>query len=602
MSLVVFPRQFVTDVNGTPRVGAKANFYRSGTVDPIEVWKTSAYDVPHQNPVLSVGGGLFPTIYIDPVVNETYKMVITDSADVPITNDDNIPTLGLTQSDLGRLLFPQTDDEEALTITPASTVVDVTDYTNVMRYVSNTIDAVNSQASAFQSAFNIAKRSGRSVTVPAPPSGAAYVLDAPVDATISLADTASGENSRGFTVRGEGNQLAVTDSATVRPMIIARHTGHVFDCTGSYGINFENLSVGTDNTTYPKTCFFWARNSTASGSMHRLSKCRAFGKFSESILYNYGAEEDIVDGCQFSNREGGANAKVLTYTANNYRSLTSSFVPIATGQQSTIAHVINGGSFQNFTHHAAADVLYVEAINLLRVLNGHWFCADSTGGGRSLVYVDTTNGASNEMMLLGMGGEVSSPACPTYGVYIGDAVATCAGLIFESCRFPNATNSIKSHANVTLQTTKFRNITNASSGGGIDIAGTLTDSDHFGQAGAFSVGTYKQNNIIARNGEAAMSLVDNSAAAGKKNWRHRSVAGQYVVALYADDGVTNLGNAIVVTTTTGLTVTNVSLAAGSYSLLVAGLQDFADDAAAAAGSVPVGNLYRTTSTIKVRVA
>jgi hypothetical protein len=32
------------------------------------------------------------------------------------------------------------------------------------------------------------------------------------------------------------------------------------------------------------------------------------------------------------------------------------------------------------------------------------------------------------------------------------------------------------------------------------------------------------------------------------------------------------------------------------------LGDFADDAAAAVGLVPIGGLYRTTSTIKVRVA
>ena len=36
--------------------------------------------------------------------------------------------------------------------------------------------------------------------------------------------------------------------------------------------------------------------------------------------------------------------------------------------------------------------------------------------------------------------------------------------------------------------------------------------------------------------------------------------------------------------------------------LISGLADYADDAAAAGGSVPVGGLYRTASALKIRVS
>jgi hypothetical protein len=106
MSLVTFPRQFLVDLNGTPRVGARATFYASGTSTLITVYTTGAYAVPHQNPVESVAGGLFPAVYVNPSVNATYKVVITDSADVPLYSEDNIPTPYDQASDIKSLHSP----------------------------------------------------------------------------------------------------------------------------------------------------------------------------------------------------------------------------------------------------------------------------------------------------------------------------------------------------------------------------------------------------------------------------------------------------------------------------------------------------------------
>ena len=58
---------------------------------------------------------------------------------------------------------------------------------------------------------------------------------------------------------------------------------------------------------------------------------------------------------------------------------------------------------------------------------------------------------------------------------------------------------------------------------------------------------------------------------------------------------TALGAASVAPTTPAIVLVNLGFS-------VAGLADHADDAAAAIGGIAVGGLYRSTSTIKIRVA
>ncbi len=593
--LFQLPKQLHLGSSFTLPAGAKAYFYATTTTTPQDTFTTSALDVAHANPVVADAAGLFPAIYLDPTLQ--YKLTLNTSADVLIYTVDPVNDQLLSQSIIAQLLYPQTAAEIAASVTP-------TDYAyqpgNVKRYGA-VGDGVTNDAPAFQEAIDLAKFSGETVIIPAPQDGGAYLLTSALNCTITVADTGAIVNSRGFTIRCEGNQLAISTSAGVRPVILAKHTGHVFDCTGSYGINFENLSVGTDDSTYPKTCFFFARNSTASSSNFRVSKCRVFGKFSESVVYNYGAEEDQYDGCQFSNREGGANAKVLTFTGYNYRNLSSTFSTIATGAQSTIGHWVFGGTFINFSHHANADIVYLEgSVHLARFFGGHYIGADTTGGGRSFFYMDTTNNVCNDLLLLGVGGEASISQ-PTYGLYIGDTAGTVSFLSVVDCRLPNGTNSIKSHANVTVSGARFFGITNASLGGGINIAGTLISSDHDNVSGGLTAATYKLNNVIGRQGSAEQIIADNSAAAGKKYWAQRNIAGQFVLVALGDDGVTNLGNAIIATSS-GAAVSNLALAAQTFSILVAGLPNFANDAAAAGGGVPVGDIYRNGSVLMVRVA
>lgn len=128
MALAVLPRQMSINQNGVPRVAAKLYYYLPTTTTPITTHTTASYSANHPHPVPSVSNGLFPAVYINPAVNATYKLVVTDSADVVIYTEDNVPTENsslrseliagtVTISSLG-ISYAQTDEEEAALVTP----------------------------------------------------------------------------------------------------------------------------------------------------------------------------------------------------------------------------------------------------------------------------------------------------------------------------------------------------------------------------------------------------------------------------------------------------------------------------------------------------
>lgn len=119
MALVVLPRQFLADPNGTPRVGAKLYVYNAGTDIPRVSYTTPAYAIPHPSPVLSVANGLFPAVHVDPDGGD-YKIVITDADDVPIYTEDNLPVRDrdFDAETVGETIYPRSQDEIAASITP----------------------------------------------------------------------------------------------------------------------------------------------------------------------------------------------------------------------------------------------------------------------------------------------------------------------------------------------------------------------------------------------------------------------------------------------------------------------------------------------------
>ena len=140
-------------------------------------------------------------------------------------------------------------------------------------------DGVTNDAPAFQAAIDVARlpnhagiyapagATGAAVLVPAPE--VFYLLTSPLNCTFD-----GRQNQHGIAVRGDAGLSPGS------PAIIARHTGHVFDLTGSDSAVFDNLNIGTDANINPQTCFFLARSrSRASAGYHRFRNVRVNGKF-----------------------------------------------------------------------------------------------------------------------------------------------------------------------------------------------------------------------------------------------------------------------------------------------------------------------------------
>lgn len=89
MNQFVLPKQFVPDENGKPIVGAKAYFYKTGTLQFLTVYQDALFASPHDpENITSDARGVFPPIFIK---DETYKCEVRDADDVVISGPhDNL--------------------------------------------------------------------------------------------------------------------------------------------------------------------------------------------------------------------------------------------------------------------------------------------------------------------------------------------------------------------------------------------------------------------------------------------------------------------------------------------------------------------------------
>lgn len=96
--------------------GAKLYFRISGTSTPQNVYQDIDLTVPHANPVIADGAGVFAPIYLDPGL-PSYRVILTDSADVtqpgyPIDNYPSNQSAGQTYrlaATAPELVFEQTN-------------------------------------------------------------------------------------------------------------------------------------------------------------------------------------------------------------------------------------------------------------------------------------------------------------------------------------------------------------------------------------------------------------------------------------------------------------------------------------------------------------
>lgn len=319
-------------------------------------------------------------------------------------------------------------------------------------------------------AWNKAFAAAMGGTVLIPPPAVNYLLLHPLNLT-----TAPGIACKGIIIKYEGG---IDVSGATTP-IVAKHLGHVFDCTGSADIVFENINVYGSPVTTPLTMVWNARNSS-NDSVGRLRfiNPRSSGKFSAAVICLYGSEENEIIAPHLYNDYTAAAGKVLCFTGNNILGLSSTFTTVTTGSHSTLINNIWGGSLALQSSHVNADVIYIEAASAVRCFGTWMFCATGAAAGRSLVTVDLLNATSDNCSFIGCSGENAS-FNPSYAIFFSNVARTPTGWKISEFRASVATRLLYAGALVTLDNFSIDRFDVLTGNSGIEAAGALTNSTVF---------------------------------------------------------------------------------------------------------------------------
>lgn len=108
------PYQTVLDGNGNPVSGAQAFFYQAGTTTLQNTFVDSDLQTAHANPVVADAFGRLPPIYLNDSLE--YRVIVRN-ADGQLIYDEDDFSDQLTPDEVGRALYPQSDNEIGITIT-----------------------------------------------------------------------------------------------------------------------------------------------------------------------------------------------------------------------------------------------------------------------------------------------------------------------------------------------------------------------------------------------------------------------------------------------------------------------------------------------------
>lgn len=447
------PKFQAFDSNGDPLASGKLYAYQAGTDTPLDTYQSQG-GAANTNPVILNSRGE-ANVWLS--ATSLYKLVLKTSADATIWTVDNVGG-AVTYTDLSNTSdvglgdalvgFKQSNGSGALTGATARTVHTKLQEVFSVKDFGAVGDKVTDDATAIQAAIDAAKAQHHGTIYF--PNAVGYRVNSALDVT--------GTSGLRFVCEGGNN----SSYASIYP----NHTGHVFDCSDSSFLTFENVAVRTfDNTTKPKTAWFLARNSSGdSAGNHEFYRCATYGKFSSAVLYSYASESNEYHHCFFANQETGGN--VFVSTAYNIFSLSSTFITIATGSRSNIITNIFGGSMAMLA--ATGNSVYLDGAALFNMYGTELFSSDgSATGGNSLVYVDCTNSASDYVRLHDVTGEnFGGSLNPAYAIYFnaGASPVTCSSWDISNFRMAAATNAIYGESTVTLSGFNFNNISNVSAG------------------------------------------------------------------------------------------------------------------------------------------
>lgn len=90
MASLFFPPGYqILDSNGNPVSGAKVTFYDAGTTDLADTYQDVALSSAHPNPLVADASGRLDNIYV--AAGQNYKIKVTNSSDVELFTEDDIP-------------------------------------------------------------------------------------------------------------------------------------------------------------------------------------------------------------------------------------------------------------------------------------------------------------------------------------------------------------------------------------------------------------------------------------------------------------------------------------------------------------------------------
>jgi hypothetical protein len=156
--LISSPRIQLVAGDGTPVVGARLYTYQTGTSTPVATYHNSGLTVANANPLVSDANGYFPAIYPDPdlgALKFRFFSVDTDSNETNLGIDTDpafTPDTALTQAEVGAALYPITDAEGAVGVTPTDYAYEPGD----SRRQSITNDSSTDHTLAFQNVLDAA--------------------------------------------------------------------------------------------------------------------------------------------------------------------------------------------------------------------------------------------------------------------------------------------------------------------------------------------------------------------------------------------------------------------------------------------------------------
>jgi len=537
--------QFFTNT-GEVLTGGKLYTYLAGTTTPATAYTTSAGNVPWTNPiVLNAAGRVSGSGEIWLTDGVAYKFTLKDSTDVLIATYDNIVGINVSQ-DASQVTYDPPFNGSVVTNVEAklAQTVSVMDFGAVCDGVADDTDAVQT---AVDYCASLAPYWPTLVIPGRCKLTSSINIDRPVDTTKTE-----------FRILGQGPGAGFYASGTVTmfdstiAMASGSGTAPVSEFVTFDNINFEASNFFDEVFVISRkflrmkflNCFFW------------LTRCQASDTYAQTLYFV--ACNIRNNKTNFINTAGLYDVTFDSCIIENGQTIIRSIDPVyGTNGLRFINNVIEGISL--------SSVVVATGVSGFALIGNHM---EANFSPEFNFFAGTVNNAGVAVV----GNYIYNPAGATFYYGPTTAVFSAGNTVFPSVLHSNAVQIVNLISNAD----------NCS--GGISDATTFSTVNGSYRAGAAAVAWADTSNQITKSTAGNFSIAFTPQSDTRFYVRGSDQTSVNFSGSYADSAG------------------NVIMAFRNDRLIQApALQNFANDAAAAAGNIPVGYLYRNGSVVQVRV-